>query len=86
MAADINLEKAEEAINEANETSSNHMAVKVDVANLKNVNAALVEVLEKYKEPPTIVVNSAGITRDNFLLKLSEDDFKAVINTNLNVS
>ena len=30
-----------------------------------------------------ILVNNAGITRDNLLMKMSEEDFDAVINTNL---
>jgi 3-oxoacyl-[acyl-carrier protein] reductase len=31
-----------------------------------------------------VLINNAGITRDNLLLRLSEDDFNAVIKTNLN--
>ena len=30
-----------------------------------------------------ILVNNAGITRDNLLMKISEEDFDAVVNTNL---
>ena len=30
-----------------------------------------------------ILVNNAGITRDNLLMKMSEEDFDAVVNTNL---
>ena len=30
-----------------------------------------------------ILVNNAGITRDNLLMKMSEEDFDAVIQTNL---
>lgn len=33
-----------------------------------------------------MIVNSAGITRDGFLLKMSENDFDSVINVNLKVS
>ena len=32
---------------------------------------------------PTILVNNAGITRDNLLMRLKEDDWDAIINTNL---
>jgi 3-oxoacyl-[acyl-carrier protein] reductase len=31
-----------------------------------------------------VLINNAGITRDNLLLRLNEDDFNAVIKTNLN--
>lgn len=33
--------------------------------------------------PPLIVVNNAGITRDNLMLRMKEDEWQAVINTNL---
>lgn len=33
---------------------------------------------------PTIVVNNAGITRDNLMLRMKEDEWQDVINTNLN--
>ena len=41
--------------------------------------------LKDYQQTPTIAVNSAGITKDNFLIKLSEQDFDDVINVNLKV-
>lgn len=47
------------------------------------MNEAFESVLKRYSKPPTIIVNSAGITRDNFLLKLSESDFDQVIDVNL---
>merc|ERR1712001_497708 len=36
-----------------------------------------------YKRPPDIVVNSAGITKDGFLLRMKEEDFEQVIDVNL---
>jgi len=33
--------------------------------------------------PPTVLVNNAGITRDNLLLRMKEDEWDAVIDTNL---
>ena len=33
---------------------------------------------------PTILVNNAGITRDNLLMRMKEEEWDAVINTNLN--
>lgn len=55
----------------------------MDVTSHSNINATLNEVILKFKRPPSIIVNSAGITRDNFLLKMSEIDFDNVINVNL---
>ncbi len=39
--------------------------------------------LEKAKELPTILVNNAGITRDNLFLRMKEEEWDAVIETNL---
>lgn len=41
---------------------------------------------KEYKRTPSIAVNCAGITRDSFLLKMSEEDFKQVIDVNLKVA
>ena len=38
-----------------------------------------------FPKAPSIVVNSAGITRDNFLLKMDENSWNAVLNVNLKV-
>lgn len=35
------------------------------------------------KEMPTILVNNAAITRDNLLMRMSDDDWNSVINANL---
>ena len=53
-----------------------------DVANLKNVEEMANKILDKYKSVD-ILVNNAGITRDNLLLRMNENDWDAVINTNL---
>lgn len=58
----------------------------MDVGSSQSVNKALSAAIDSYKRPPSVIVNSAGITRDGFLLKMSEDDFDSVINVNLKVS
>jgi 3-oxoacyl-[acyl-carrier protein] reductase len=54
----------------------------VDVADRRSVQA-LYAALEKAGELPDILVNNAGITRDNLLLRMKEDEWDAVIQTNL---
>ncbi len=54
----------------------------LDVANSTSVDAFFGE-LKKNSELPGILVNNAGITRDNLFMRLAEDDWEAVINTNL---
>lgn len=45
---------------------------------------ALLEFVQKEFGAPVILVNNAGITRDNLLMRMSDDEWSAVINTNLN--
>jgi NAD(P)-dependent dehydrogenase (short-subunit alcohol dehydrogenase family) len=60
-----------------------HMPVQMDVTNSDNIADTIEKVIDKYKRPPTIIVNSAGITRDGFLLKMDESDFELVVKVNL---
>ena len=56
--------------------------VTLDVADSDSVNA-LFERLGGESRNPTILVNNAGITRDNLLARMSEDDWEVVLNTDL---
>jgi 3-oxoacyl-[acyl-carrier protein] reductase len=55
------------------------------VLNVTDASAceALVAELGKEDGAPHILVNNAGITRDNLAMRLKDDDWDAVINTNL---
>lgn len=64
-------------------TGTGHVALNLDVADSENVQTAFKNVTRQFSKPPTIIVNSAGITRDNFIVKLSESDFDDVMNVNL---
>jgi 3-oxoacyl-[acyl-carrier protein] reductase len=57
-------------------------AVQCDVTSADSVDAAFAEV-EAVHGPIEIVVVNAGITRDVLLLRMSEDDFDATLQTNL---
>jgi 17beta-estradiol 17-dehydrogenase/3alpha(17beta)-hydroxysteroid dehydrogenase (NAD+) len=52
----------------------------------ESVNTAVSDAIKHYSRPPSVVVNSAGITCDNFLLKMDEKWFQKVIDVNLKVS
>lgn len=56
-------------------------AIKMDVTNDLSVEQALAEVTEA-QGAPEIVVYNAGITRDALLLRMSEDNYREVIDTN----
>jgi 3-oxoacyl-[acyl-carrier protein] reductase len=46
--------------------------------------AALLEEIVTLAGLPVVVVNNAGVTRDNLLLRMKADEWDAVVNTNLN--
>ena len=57
----------------------------MDVSSSASVSSLMSEVKDKYSSVPTIAVNSAGITRDTFMLKMKEEMWDEVINVNLKV-
>lgn len=54
----------------------------LDVTKKESIEALLDTVREKFGSP-LILVNNAGITRDNLLLRMKEDEWDDIINTNL---
>nr|WP_297418993.1 beta-ketoacyl-ACP reductase [uncultured Nocardioides sp.] len=56
--------------------------VRCDVTDPESVEAAFKEIEEKHG-PVEVLVANAGITRDTLLLRMSEDDWSSVIETNL---
>jgi 3-oxoacyl-[acyl-carrier protein] reductase len=58
-------------------------AVRCDVTSGADVDAAFSAVEEHFGGPVEILVSNAGITRDGLLLRMSEDDFSAVVDANL---
>jgi len=58
------------------------IAVGVNVADEDKVEQAVTRVAEELGKP-SVLVNNAGITRDNLLFKMSVDDWDAVMNVHL---
>ncbi len=58
------------------------LAIKGDVSNFDEAKLIIEKSIEKFKSLD-ILVNNAGITKDNLLLRMSEQEFDDVINTNL---
>jgi len=55
----------------------------LDVTDSESV-ASTLEHIQQHLGQPTILVNNAGITRDNLMLRMKDDEWFDVINTNLN--
>lgn len=58
------------------------LGVRCDVTDPEAVEAAFAEVEEKHG-PVEVLVANAGITRDTLVLRMSEDDWSSVLETNL---
>lgn len=54
-----------------------------EVTDSESVDAAFTAAEEKLGGPIEVLVANAGITRDGLLMRMSDDDFDSVINTNL---
>ena len=59
------------------------MTVIADVTNSESLDAAIAEV-EAELGPISILVANAGITKDTLLLRMSDEEFESVVDTNLN--
>lgn len=55
----------------------------LNVTDAESVSGVLKTIQENYGAP-TILVNNAGITKDNLLMRMSDDEWFDVVNTNLN--
>lgn len=70
-------------------TISEHLAsmkgggVKLDVSDAEAVRECISAITAEYGAP-TILVNNAGITRDNLMMRMKDDEWDDVLNTNLN--
>jgi 3-oxoacyl-[acyl-carrier protein] reductase len=77
-----NDEKLAALVQEITAKGSEALVVKLDVADAEQVKAAFKAVLEKFGKID-ILVNNAAITRDGLAMRMKQDDWEAVIRTNL---
>ncbi len=76
------LEKAEETGRLIEEKGRRALLVRADVSDAAQVEELFAQTIAEFGRID-ILVNNAGITRDNLLLRMSEEEFDAVIRTNL---
>ena len=74
--------KAEEVVKEIEAAGGKAEALQCNVSDFEACGQMLADIVSRHGRLD-ILVNNAGITRDNLLMKMSEEDFDAVVNTNL---
>ncbi|HCO29362.1 MAG TPA: beta-ketoacyl-ACP reductase [Lachnospiraceae bacterium] len=75
-------EKAQEVVDTIKSQGKEAIAIKASVSDSKEVESMIKEVMDQFGRID-ILVNNAGITKDNLMMKMTEEDFDAVIDTNL---
>lgn len=78
-----NEEAANATVAELKKLGSNAEAFKFDVTDKDAVETAIAQIVAKYGKID-VLVNNAGITRDGLFMRMSSENWEAVINTNLN--
>lgn len=73
---------AKDTLNVIKENGGDGEIAQCDVGDFEKVKELIDGIVANHKTID-IIVNNAGITKDNLLLKMTEEDFDAVINTNL---
>ena len=73
---------AENVVNEITQSGGSAEAIQCNVADAAAADNMVKDVIARHGRVD-ILVNNAGITRDNLIMRMSEQDFDDVINTNL---
>lgn len=79
---DLNAEWLAETVGIVEGLGCKALALAVNVADSVQVDACIKAVIEKFGRVD-IMVNNAGITKDGLLMRMSDDDWDAVLNVNL---
>jgi 3-oxoacyl-[acyl-carrier protein] reductase len=77
-----NLDKLNEVVAAVTAEGGSAEAVTCDIADSKSVTAAVEQVADKHGRLD-VLVNNAGITKDGLILRMEDEDFDSVIDTNL---
>lgn len=57
--------------------------MQVDVSDAGSIDSLLKDIKSEYGKTPDILVNNAGVTRDNLLMRMKDDEWDAILQTNL---
>jgi len=76
-------EAADSVVKEVQALGTEAVAIKADVTSPDEIKTMMDEIAAKWKEPLYICVNNAGITKDSLAIRMTPEQWQAVINVNL---
>jgi 3-oxoacyl-[acyl-carrier protein] reductase len=79
---DVNLAGTEELAREIEGAGRTFLAQEVDITNYEKVTEGVNKILDKFKKVD-ILINNAGITRDQLLMRMGDSEWDAVLKVNL---
>ncbi|MEA3328443.1 MAG: 3-oxoacyl-[acyl-carrier-protein] reductase [Candidatus Omnitrophota bacterium] len=79
---DLNADDLAETTAQIESSGKKSLGISCDVSNLSEVDNMAKKALDKFKKID-ILINNAGVTRDNLLLRMSESDWDKVMAVNL---
>jgi 3-oxoacyl-[acyl-carrier protein] reductase len=79
---DVDLKGLESLGSEVESLGRQYMGIEVDVSDSASVKRAVENVLDGFSRID-ILLNNAGITRDNLLIRMTDEEWDAVMNVNL---
>lgn len=80
--SDISADSLEDTLKNLLGINNNVVAIPCDVSQLKQTQDLIEKTVEKFGKVD-VLVNNAGITRDNLLMRMSEEEWDSVIAVNL---
>lgn len=78
-----NTEAAQKTLEDVKAYGVEAQIYKFDVSNMQEVEENISKIFEKFQRID-VLVNNAGITRDDLFIRMTQEKWEAVINTNLN--
>ena len=82
VVTDVNLERAQETVQEIEALQVRSLAIKANVADVSAAEQMVKETVDKLGKID-ILINNAGITRDNILLRMKPEEWDQVMEVNL---
>jgi 3-oxoacyl-[acyl-carrier protein] reductase len=79
---DISEDRAENTLEEIRQAGGDGTAFTNDVTDAEQVDSMVKQVIDTYGQID-ILVNNAGTTRDNLIVRMSEDEYDFILRTNL---